>query len=123
MIIWRDTPTGYHRKDILKPSRMGHFTGDLPSQHGAFHGRWAESENGAFHGRSTNQGPNHRVRHFTAENQIAGWVISRERAKSQGGAFDGREPNYSVGHYTAESQITGQGISRQRAKSQGRPRQ
>ena len=76
-------------------------------EHGAFHGRWAESENGAFHGRSTNQWPNHRVRHFTAESQITGWVISRERAKSQGGAFHGREPNYSVGHFTAESKITG----------------
>jgi hypothetical protein len=31
---------------------MVHFTGDLPSQHGAFHGRWTKSENGAFHGRS-----------------------------------------------------------------------
>ena len=39
-------------KNILKPNRMVHFTGDLPSQHGAFHGRWTESENGAFHGRS-----------------------------------------------------------------------
>ena len=76
---------------------MGHFTGDLPSQHGHFTGDRQNHRMEHF----TGDRPNHSRWHFTGDGQITRSRISWEMAKSQGRAFHGR------------CQITGPCISRE----------